>query len=129
MPQASGRLRLLTRRSPETHDSRLTTHDYPDIKGESLAGSFAIIQIRAREGEYRQGVDNSAPGSGLPGRSEGLSWLSPEPPGGRRLACDRPAMALPSLSLRCLLEGHEPLMRQKRDDVGRAMKPHVLIWE
>jgi hypothetical protein len=33
------------------------------------------------------------------------------------------------LSLRCLLEGHEPLMRQKRDDVGRAVKPHVLIWE
>ena len=36
---------------------------------------------------------------------------------------------LPSLSLRCLLEGHEPLMRQKRDDGGRAIKPHVLIWE
>ena len=36
---------------------------------------------------------------------------------------------LPRLSLRCLLEGHEPLMRQKRDDVGRAIKPHVLIWE
>lgn len=33
------------------------------------------------------------------------------------------------LSLRCLFEGHEPLMRQKRDDVGRAIKPHVLIWE
>ena len=32
-------------------------------------------------------------------------------------------------SLRCLLEGHEPLMRQKRDDVGRATKPHVLIWQ
>jgi hypothetical protein len=39
-------------------------------------------------------------------------------------------MALLSrLSLRCLLEGHEALMRQKRDDVGRATKPHVLIWE
>jgi hypothetical protein len=36
---------------------------------------------------------------------------------------------LPRLSLRCLLEGHEPLMRQKRDEVGRAVKPHVLIWE
>jgi hypothetical protein len=36
---------------------------------------------------------------------------------------------LPRLSLRCLLEGHEPLMRQKRDDTGRAIKPHVLIWE
>jgi hypothetical protein len=36
---------------------------------------------------------------------------------------------LPRLSLRCLLEGHEPLMRQKRDDVGRPVKPHVLIWE
>jgi hypothetical protein len=36
---------------------------------------------------------------------------------------------LPRLSLRCLFEGHEPLMRQKRDDVGRPIKPHVLIWE
>jgi len=32
-------------------------------------------------------------------------------------------------SLRCLLGGHEPLLRQKRDDFGRAIKPHVLIWE
>jgi hypothetical protein len=35
----------------------------------------------------------------------------------------------PPLSLRCLLGGHEPFLRQKRDDEGRAVKPHVLIWE
>jgi hypothetical protein len=40
------------------------------------------------------------------------------------------AMAfLPRTSLRCLLGGHEPLMRQKRNDMGRPVKPHVLIWE
>jgi hypothetical protein len=32
-------------------------------------------------------------------------------------------------SLRCLLGGHEALLRQKRDDAGRAVKPHILIWE
>ena len=64
------------------------------------------------------------------GCSAGIPWLSHEPSDGRRLACDMPAMAyLPRLSLHCLLGGHEPLMRQKRDDVGRPIKPHVLIWE
>ena len=36
---------------------------------------------------------------------------------------------LPRTSLRCLLGGHEPLMRQKRNDMGRPVKPHVLLWE
>jgi hypothetical protein len=57
------------------------------------------------------------------------------PPDGRGLARSIPRMgilpplSLRSLSLRCLLGGHEPFLRQKRDDEGRAVKPHVLIWE